>query len=152
MRSEYWEQQVLRVFTCSCHQRRLRQPLLGVTNEDTHIDHLVNEKRIVSHVIWSVLTNYRPVLTGFLVHSANILQAACWDIGQRYESQSSSILFRSQETSFNSCWLKGFSVYSFIVALGWILVICENSWVCMEVECWVAWWCYPWESSKRYDL
>ena len=44
MRSEYWEQQVLRVFTCSCHQRKLRQPLLGVTNEDTHIDHLVQWK------------------------------------------------------------------------------------------------------------
>ena len=36
MKSEYWEQQVLRVFTCSCHQRKLHQPLLGVT---LHIGH-----------------------------------------------------------------------------------------------------------------
>ena len=38
--SEYWEQKVLSVFTCSCHQRKLCQPLFAVTHEDTHIDHL----------------------------------------------------------------------------------------------------------------
>ena len=151
MRSEYWEQQVLRVFTCSCHQRRLRQPLLGVTNEDTHIDHLVqwkeNSKSCDLISIDQLEASAYRISCALREHFTG-----CWDIGQRYESQSSSNLFRSQETSCNSCWLKGFSVYSFIVALGWILVIYENSGVCMEVECWVAWWCFPWESSKRYDL
>ena len=114
--SEYWEQKVLSVFTCSCHQRKLCQPLFAVTHEDTHIDHLDQ---------WN--ENNRscdPISIDQLETRAYLISCAlrehfpgCWDMGQRYES--SANLSRSQETSRRY----GFIVYSFIVALGWILAI-----------------------------
>ena len=114
MRSEYWDQQVLRVFTCSCHQRKLRQPLLGVTNEDTHIDHLVqwkeNSKSCDLISIDQLEASAYRISCALREHFTG-----CWDISQRYESQSSSNLFRSQETSCNSCWLNIEGVFGLFI-------------------------------------
>ena len=95
-RSEYWEQKVLSVFTCSSHQRKLCQLLLGVTHEDTNIDHLDQ---------WN--ENNRscdPISIDQLETSAYLISCAlrehfpgCWDMGQRYESSANSS--RSQKTS-----------------------------------------------------